>query len=144
MARTVEFRVVNHRMGFKCSSCGKKRNMPIQVNVRRKNVRCHACGEITRCLLNRRTIHRKLQSGAATMITDDGKEIDVSIHDISTGGGIGVDISLRAARAQKVKVGQKVSFRCSWNTRLLGSGTFQVQNSNGQRVGVKKVMMGAF
>ncbi len=142
MGKTVSFRVVNNRINFKCNKCGVKRNLPVPPQLRRRSIRCHACGEMTRCLLNRRNILRELQSGAAVLVTEDGKEIDVNIHDISTGGGIGVDISIRAARANAVRVGNKVRFRCSWNPRLLGSGIFKVKNCNGQRVGVKKISIG--
>ena len=75
------------------------------------------------------------------MITSEGKEIDVNIHDISM-GGIGLDISIRAARARAVAIGQEVHFRCSWNPRLLGNARFVVQNNNGQRIGVKKIVPG--
>ncbi len=142
MGRTVSFRVINNRVQFKCSACGAKRSYPIRANLRRKNMRCHKCGAITQCLLNRRIINRELQSGKATLITSEGKEIEVNIHDISTGGGIGVDLPVSAMRSGVVRVGQNVRFRCMWNSRLLGSGMFKVVNSNGQRVGVKKIVMG--
>lgn len=140
MGKMIVFRVVNNRMQFKCSACAAKRNFPIQANIRSKNMRCHKCGTITRCLLNRRITPRELHSGKAIMITSEGKEIAVNIHDISMNGGIGLDIPIRAARARTVKTGDEVRFNCKWNPRLLGSGRFIVINNNGQRIGIKKVL----
>ncbi len=140
MGRMIEFRVINNRMQFKCAVCAAKRNFPVQAKIRRKNMRCHKCDAITRCMLNRRITPRELHSGKATMITNGGKEIAVNIHDISMDGGIGVDIPIRAARARTVKIGEKVQFNCRWNPRLLGSGYFVVVNSTGQRIGIKKVL----
>ena len=140
MGKMIVFRVVNNRMQFKCEACAAKRNFPVQGNIRRKNMRCHKCDAITRCMLNRRITPRELHSGKAIMITSDGIEIAVNIHDISMNGGIGVDIPIRAARARTVKIGEKVHFNCKWNPRLLGSGNFIVINSTGQRIGIKKVL----
>lgn len=140
MGRMIVFRVINNRMQFKCSSCAAKRNFPVQSSIRSKNMRCHKCDAITRCVLNRRITPRELHSGKAVMITGEGKEIAVNVHDIAMNGGIGLDIPIRAARARTVKIGQEVRFNCKWNPRLLGSGRFKVINCNGQRVGIKKVV----
>ena len=140
MGKMIVFRVINNRMQFKCAVCAAKRNFPIQANIRSKNMRCHKCDTITRCLLNRRITPRELHSGKAIMITSEGKEIAVIIHDISMNGGIGLDIPIRAARARMVKPGEEVRFNCKWNPRLLGSGRFIVINTNGQRIGIKKVL----
>jgi len=74
------------------------------------------------------------------MITREGKELTVNIHDVSVNGGLGFgfDIPLAAARARTISVGEEVHFDCKWNPRLLGSGRFKVINSHGQRVGIKK------
>jgi len=138
MAKIATFRVINNRMQFRCPKCGAKRNFPVQGNIRKKNMRCHKCGEVIRCVLNRRTTPRQRQSGLATLITNDGKEISVNIHDISA-DGIGIEIPVTIARARTIKKGQKIRFHCKWNPRLLGSGYFIVINSSGQRIGVKKV-----
>ncbi|MCK5604700.1 hypothetical protein KAR91_22615, partial [Candidatus Pacearchaeota archaeon] len=71
MGKTVNFRVINNRMQFRCSTCGAKRNFPVPANLRRKNMRCHKCGVVTKCMLNRRAIPRELQSGQAVMITSE-------------------------------------------------------------------------
>ncbi len=73
------------------------------------------------------------------MITDEGKEMDVNLYDISM-EGIGFDIPIRAARAGSVKIGQEVRFRCSWNPRLFGNASFVVKNNKSQRIGAKKVV----
>lgn len=140
MAKVKKFRVINNRIQFRCVACGAKRNLPVQPNIRSKNVRCHKCAVITRCSLNRRTTARTLQSGKVTMITEEGKEIVVNIYDISTDGGYGFELPIRASRAKTVKIGEEVRFNCKWNPRLLGSGRFKVISSNGQRIGVKKVV----
>lgn len=136
----VVFRVINNRVQFKCEVCDVRRNLPIQANIRSRNIRCYKCEAITRCMLNRRHTRRELQSGRATMITREGRKIVVNLHDISVDGGIGLDIPIRAARAKVVKIGEEVRFDCKWNPRLLGSGRFKVVSSDGQqRLGIKKV-----
>ncbi|MEA3468608.1 MAG: hypothetical protein U9R57_10355 [Thermodesulfobacteriota bacterium] len=140
MGRMIVFRVINNRMQFKCAACDAKRNFPVQANIRRKNMRCHKCDAITRCMLNRRITPRELHSGKAVMITKAGKEIAVNIHDISISGGIGLEIPIKTARARTITVGEEVHFNCKWNPRLLGSGRFLILNSNGQRIGIKKVL----
>ncbi len=137
MANLVNFRIINNRMQFRCPKCGAKRNFPVQGNIRKKNMRCHKCGKVIGCVLNRRATPRQLQSGIATMITNEGKEISVNIHDISA-TGIGIDIPITIARARIIKTGQKVRFNCKWNPRLLGSGYFVIINNSGQRIGVRK------
>lgn len=140
MGKMREFRVINNRIQFRCADCGAKRNLPVQSSIRSKNVRCHKCAAITRCSLNRRIATRMLQSGKVMMKTDEGKEIAVNIHDISTNGGYGIELPIGAARAQVVKIGAEVRFNCKWNPRLLGSGRFKVISNNGQRIGLKKVV----
>lgn len=139
MGKMIVFRVINNRMQFKCEYCDARRNFPVQPNIRNRNIRCHKCDAVTRCMLNRRVTRRELQSGKATMITREGRKITVHLHDISVGGGLGLDIPIRAARAKAVKVGEEVRFNCKWNSRLLGQGRFKVVSSDGQRLGIQKV-----
>ena len=138
MDKTASFRVIANRMRFICSSCGTKRNLPVQANIRRKRISCHACKAITKCILNRRAATRRFQSGKVTMRTIDGKEIEVNICDIST-GGLGIEIPLRTARAKTISVGQEVRFSCKWNPRLLGNGSYVVTGCNVQRIGLKRI-----
>ncbi len=140
MGKKIIVRVINNRMQFKCPSCAARRNYPVQPNIRSKNIRCSKCQSITRCTLNRRTTPRELSSGKAIMLTNEGKHIEVNIHDISIDGGIGIDIPIAAARARTVTPGAEIRFNCKWNPRLLGSGSFKVINSNGQRLGIKKML----
>ena len=137
MAKTAIFQVINNRMLFKCASCGAKRHSSVLSNIRRKNVKCHKCDAVTRGILNRRANRRELQSGKVLMITNEGKEIEVNIHDISR-DGVGIDIPVRASRARKIVKGQEVRFNCKWNPRLMGSDRFVVMSNDGQRIGVKK------
>lgn len=60
------------------------------------------------------------------MIAEEGNEIVVNIYDISTDGGYGFELPIRASRAKTVKIGEEVRFK--------------VISSNGQRIGVKKVV----
>jgi hypothetical protein len=73
------------------------------------------------------------------MITNHGRELAVNIHDISTNGGLGFDLPLRAGREQTITIGEVVRFDCKWNPRLRGSGRFKVISSHGQRVGIQKI-----
>lgn len=139
MAKTVVFQVINNRMRFKCGSCGARRNSTVPKGIRRKSVRCHNCGTITRCILNRRADPRGVQGGKVTMITNEGKEVDVNIHDISR-SGIGLIIPIKVSRARKIVKGQEVRFNCRWNPRLIGSSRFVVMSNDGQRIGVKKIL----
>ncbi len=140
MGKMIIFRVINNRMQFKCEMCEARRNLPVQPNIRNRNIRCHKCGAITRCQLNRRLTRRELQSGKATMVTREGRKIAVNIHDISINGGLGLEIPMRIARAKVVKVGEEVRFECKWNPRLLGSGRFQnIINDGQQRLGIKNL-----
>ncbi len=140
MKNAIVFRVVNNRIHFKCATCSAKRSLPVRPDLRGKNIRCHKCDAITKCVFNRRVAPRELQSGKVIMITSEGKELPVDIHDISTNGGLGFDIPLRDACARTISIGEEVHFYCEWNPRLLGSGHFKVVNSHGQRVGIQKML----
>lgn len=141
ISKTINCRVISNRMQFRCSSCGAKRNLPVQANLRRKKIRCHKCGNVTNCKLNRRANPRESQSGKAVMITSEGKKIDVNIFDISM-NGIGIEIPHSAVRSQTVSIGKKVRFECKWNPRLIGNNYFVVRNKNGQRIGLEKITQG--
>ena len=104
-------------------------------------MRCHKCGEVTQCMLNRRIRPRELQSGKIFLTTVEGKELEVNLFDISS-TGLGVDVPIGAARARTLKLGNQVRFRCSWNPRLLGGGRYEVKNIKGRRIGVKKMELG--
>lgn len=107
----------------------------VAPQVRRRAVKCHKCGEISRCTLNRRMVRRDQQYGKVLVSSSDGTNIEVSLFDISLHGvGFEVPIQLK----NKIKVGKIVEFKCPWNPRLLSSGTYQIKVIQGQRVGAEK------
>ena len=139
--RTQNFKVVRNRMLFRCPICKAKRSVSVPQGVRKKNLRCHKCGEMVKCQLNRREFPREHLSGKMTMITHEGKEVDVFLSDKSAGGA-GFDMSISAIRKNRIAVGQQVSFRCNWSPAIIGAGSFVIMNVNGQRIGVKKIITG--
>ena len=141
MLRTQNFKVVRNRMLFRCPICNVKRSISVPPGIRKKNLRCHKCGETVKCMLNRREYPRETLSGKLTMVTPEGKEIDVLLSDKSAGGA-GFDMSLSAIRKNKIAKGLEVQFRCNWSPTLIGSGSYVVMNVNGQRIGVKKIIRG--
>lgn len=143
MGKTKTFRVLNNRLQFRCLSCGAKRTFAVPPHLRQRTIRCHKCGETTKCSFNRRVTLRELQSGKAVLTTDQGRDVDIFLTDIST-KGVGFELSIRDARTHVLKIGDQIKLNCSWNQRLLGGDRFVVQNINGQRVGVKKVAGGLF
>ncbi len=135
MAKSRIFQVISNRFRFICSDCKAKRSLPVPPNVRRRSVRCHKCGVVTQCQLNRRLKPREMQSGKAIMIARDGNELEIDLRDISL-GGVGFDAPFGALR--KIALGQEVQLRCNWNPRLLDRGRYRVISIKGQRVGVKR------
>ncbi len=131
--KTKEFRVRENRLIFKCPFCAKRRNHTI-LNVRRKNIKCESCGELTRCLFNRRPEQRESQGGKLTLKTREGKEIAVMMRDISS-RGIGLEL-LKGKDVRLIKKGQEISLACNWSPALIPRARFRVQNINGFRVGV--------
>jgi hypothetical protein len=110
--------------------------MTVQQHSRRRNMRCSGCGEITRCLLDRRAKSRDICSGKIVMITEGGEHLEVHLHDISA-DGISIDIPVKVMRSRKLKTGRKVRFKCNWNPRLFTNGSFMVRNVKDQRIGLK-------
>ena len=143
MGKTKTFRVVNRRFQFKCDECGAKRYMTAPAHLRRRNIRCHKCGEIVKCSFNRRATLRELQSGKAIVLTSSGKEVEINLSDVSS-KGIGFEMSMRAMRSRVIKIGDKIQFSCSWSPGLLGNSRYTVRNIRGQRVGVQKLELGQF
>jgi len=139
MAKTAIIQVINNRMRFKCGNCGAKRSSSVLSGVRRKSMQCHKCKTTTRCTLNRRVTPRESQCGKVLLITSEGRELEVNIHDISR-TGFGLVIPLKVSRARKILKGQKVRFNCRWNPTLMGSGYYQVVSNDGQRIGVKRII----
>ena len=138
MAGTTTFQVINNRFLFRCTNCGAKRRLSAPPHLRRKNIRCFKCGELNKCGFNRRTTPRQQQSGKALLITKDGRELDITLTDISS-RGIGLELSIKAMRSRAIKVGDPVQLICNWNPRLFSGCRFVVRNIKEQRVGVKKL-----
>lgn len=137
MGKSVTFKVVNNRMLFRCSACKAKRNITVPPDIRLKSIRCHSCSELTRCVFNRRVHLRENQRGMVILQTSAGREIDVMLHDLSM-EGLGFNIPVGSARTYRIRVGNQVRLRCTWNPRLIPNTTFIVKNVKGQRVGLRK------
>jgi len=134
MARSRLFQVRSNRIRFKCAECQTTRSLPVPPNVRRRSAKCHKCGVITHCQLNRRIQPRESQSGKVTMITRDGRETDIHLHDISLNG---VGFIVPPGTARRLSVRQEVSFKCSWNSRLLTRKRYIIKNIKDQYIGVE-------
>lgn len=131
--RTKEFRVQDNRLLFKCPNCSKRRNYPL-LKVRRKTIKCYYCGEMTKCLFNRRPEQRECQSGALMLKTMEGKELSVMMRDISS-KGIGLELK-KGKDLRSIKMGQEISLTSNWNHARIPKSRFRVQAINGLRVGV--------
>lgn len=140
MGRTKDFQVTENRVFFKCPTCGAQKTLTVPHDLRQISTHCHKCGEITRCRLNRRFRSREQQTGKVMLVTDDRREFEIHLNDLSD-TGVGFEIPLGVARAHIVSLGDVISFRCSWNQHLLGSNRFMVKSVRGQRVGAKKLTL---
>lgn len=135
MAKTITCRVVSNRLLFRCPSCLTRRMLSLPDNIRRKSIRCHKCGEISKCSMNRRQMPRESQAGKAVMVFNDGREVNIDLYDISP-AGVGFDI---LSGSKGVSLSQEVRLKCAWNPRLLDQGRYVVRNVKGRRVGVEAV-----
>lgn len=138
MGKTRNFNVINNRIQFKCPACGARRNSALPPTLRKKNIRCHKCNEVVRCIFNRRVNPRVSHLGKIEMVTRDGKNLDVNLRDISA-RGIGLDIPIGSLRSRKIAIGHKVRFKCRWNPRLLDTGYYVVKTIKDQRIGLQKL-----
>lgn len=135
MAKIKSFQVVNGRIHFKCPACQGKRMLAVPPVIRQRTVKCHKCGESTRCGLNRRGAPRQIQSGRVMMFTNDGKYLDVDLYDISQ-TGVGFEIPFK--EVMRINPGNEVYFRCTWNPFLLNRGRYKIQSIKGRRVGAAR------
>lgn len=135
MAKTVTYRVINNRLQFKCPACQARKMLSLPREIRRKSIRCHKCGELSHCLLNRRLIPRESQTGKAVLVFNDGREVNIDLYDISP-GGVGFDI---LSGSKGVSLNQEVKLKCAWNPRLLDQGRYVVRSVKGRRVGVESI-----
>lgn len=135
MEKTKEFKIQNGRLLFKCPSCGARKNSVIP-DIRRKSIRCHQCGELTRCVFNRRPEQREPFSGRLVLKTRDGRKLEVVLRDLSARG---VGLELPTGKSLKhLAVGTEFTLTCSWNPRLLPDSRYVVRNIHGLRVGAEK------
>lgn len=112
-----------------------KKMVAVPSGLRQRSIRCHRCGEISRCELNRRYTGREKQAGKAQLFTGDGTQLDVDLFDISL-RGVGFEINLKDLR--RIAVGREVTFRCPWNPMLLSQGRYRIKSIKGRRVGAEK------
>ncbi len=137
MSKTRTFQVASNRIQFRCPECKAKKFSTVQPKLRRKSMRCLKCGEMTKCILDRRSKARELHGGKIVMVTQGGRNLEVFLHDISV-DGIGIDLPVKALRTRKITAGRQVRFKCSWSPGLL-NGSFIVSNVKDQRIGIRKV-----
>ena len=136
MPKTKEFKIQDRRLLFKCPSCGARKNSVIP-DIRRKTVRCHNCGEMVRCLFNRRPETRVYHAGKLTLRTRDGREFEVTLKDLSSKG---IGFELAAGKSLRhLSVGHEINLSCTWNPNLLSQSRYVVRNINGLRVGAEKL-----
>jgi len=117
--------------------------MAVAPHLRMRKVRCQKCGVITICNFNRRYEQREFQSGKVVLLTSDGKEVEIYLHDISS-GGVGFELPIMEARKCKLSVGEKVKFKCRWNSSRLERGEFVIKRIKEQRVGVQRITLGNY
>ena len=136
MPKTKEFKIQDRRLLFKCPSCGARRNSIIP-DIRRKTIRCHNCGEMTRALFNRRPEQRVHHAGKLTLKTRDGREVEVTLKDLSSKG---IGFELPTGKSLKLlTVGHENHLTCSWNSNLLPDTRYVVRNITGLRVGAERL-----
>ena len=136
MPKTKEFRVQDRRLLFKCPSCGARRTSIIP-DIRRKSIRCHNCGEMTRAIFNRRPAQREYHAGKLTLRARDGREVEVTLKDLSSRG---IGFELPTGKSLKLlSVGHEIQITCHWNPKLLSESRYIVRNINGLRVGAEKI-----
>lgn len=138
MGKTKIFKVTNNKIQFRCTECTAKRNLTIPQNIRRKNIKCHGCGELVKCVFNRRHTIRESLSGKIIATTHSGNDLDVDLYDLSQ-NGIGIDMPVKTARLNRLAIGNTIRFRCAWNPKMLPACNYIVKNIKGQRIGAQKI-----
>ena len=136
MPKTKEFKVQDRRLLFKCPACGARRTQIIP-DIRRKSIRCHNCGEMIRAVFNRRPEQRVYHAGKLTLKTRDGRELEVTLKDLSSRG---IGFELPTGKSLKLlSVGHEIHLTCSWNPNLIPDARYVVRNINGLRIGAEKL-----
>lgn len=136
---TKMFQVINNRIQFRCYNCKSKRNLAVRPDLRKKRIACYKCGELTTCILNRRSKNRDSQAGIIQVVTASGIYLDADLRDISN-NGVGFNLHHSAMKKKGLTSGSLIRFECNWNPKLLGNSYFMVKNVQGQRIGAQKNM----
>ncbi len=136
MAKTKTYRVKDNRIRFICDNCQSKRSLTVPPNARNRSVRCHSCGALSRCNLNRRNQPRSRQTGKVTMMLSSGKELPIDLLDISP-SGVGIDTKPGESRSLSLR--DEVQFKCGWNPNLFAGGRYIIRSISGNRVGIQNV-----
>jgi len=133
--RTKTIQVQFNRIRFVCPECDATRTYAVPPDARRRTIRCPKCSSRTQCILNRRAAPRESQTGRCLLVLEQGKEIEINLHDISL-NGLGFTLPHNAACTLKVR--QVIQLKCTWNPGLL-RGRYVIRNINGNRVGAQKI-----
>lgn len=105
--RSQTIKAKDGRIRITCARCDKKRYVPIQSGVRKKQIRC-VCGQSALYTINHRAFDRESIWGKAFVVLDNGNEIPIYLLDLSL-GGIGFNVapqfsrSLGAVRTARIK-----------------------------------------
>jgi len=137
MGKSATVQVIQNRLLFRCPACKSRRNIAVLPNLRQKVIVCHKCQLATKCILNRRTKPREPQAGKVLLVTNDNRETEITMHDISPEGA-GFDLPYGIQKSLRIAVGTQVRFKCAWNPKLLGNFSYEVKSIIGQRVGVQR------
>ena len=136
MSKTKTYRVKDNRIRYICDHCKTKRSLPVPPQARSRSVRCHSCGTLARCNLNRRNYPRMQQTGKVTMMLSSGREFPIDLRDISP-TGVGVDTKPGESRSLSIR--DEVQFKCGWNPNLFAGGRYVITSISGTRVGIQNV-----
>lgn len=100
-----------------CSRCNKKRYVPVQTGVRKKQVRC-ICGQSVLYTINHRLYERESIWGKAFVLLENGTEIPIYLLDRSL-GGIGFNVAPQFARSLATGHNTRIKYRTSTGNAVL-------------------------
>lgn len=97
------------RIRVTCPRCEKKRYVPIQNGVRKKQIRC-VCGQSALYTINHRLHDRESIWGKAFIVLDNGNEIPIYLLDLSL-GGIGFNVAPQFSRSLGCVHNARIKYR---------------------------------
>ncbi len=97
LGRSQTIKAKDGRIRVSCPRCEKKRYVPVQNGVRKKQVRC-TCGQSVLYTINHRLHDRESIWGKAFVLLENGNEIPIYLLDLSL-GGIGFNVAPQFARS---------------------------------------------